>query len=223
MAELAEHVINTKVTESAKKRLEAICKQYDFTLYDMLQMLCDCLIRYMDDFHNLDESLIRVIRMFEGLPGWKNALRLTEDMSDAQVMEAFYVQRHPKGKGASRLVHVLRPVMEGDADGWQATYNTQEQLERFIELTNESLYKHLRMVGVALGTESFLDTIHRIADAYAENPDEAELRLQFEQNDWHKGAQMYEQKPYKRTYTPSEATQQKLFEVETNPNKEEEE
>ena len=50
MAELAEHVINTKVTESAKKRLEAICKQYDFTLYDMLQMLCDCLIRYMDDF-----------------------------------------------------------------------------------------------------------------------------------------------------------------------------
>ena len=222
MAELAEHVINTKVTESAKKRLEAICKQYDFTLYDMLQMLCDCLIRYMDDFHNLDENLIRVIRMFEGLPGWKNALRLTEDMSDAQVMEAFYVLRNPKGKGASRLVHVLRPVMEGDADGWQATYNTQEQLERFIELTNESLYKHLRMVGVSLGTESFLDTIHRIADAYAENPDEAELRLQFEQNDWHKGAQMYEQKPYKRTYTPSEATQQKLFEVETNPNKEEE-
>ena len=223
MAELADQVINTKVTQTAKDRLKAICANYGFSLFDMLQMLCDCLIRYMDDFHNLDENLIRVIRMFEGLPGWKNALRLTEDMSDAQVMEAFYVLRHPKGKGASRLVHVLRPVMEGDADGWQATYNTQEQLERFIELTNESLYKHLRMVGVALGTESFLDTIHRIADAYAENPDEAELRLQFEQNDWHKGAQMYEQKPYKRTYTPSEATQQKLFEVETNPNKEEEE
>jgi hypothetical protein len=32
---------------------------------------------------------------------------------------------------------------------------------------------------------------------------------------------MYEQKPYKRTYTPSEETQQKLFEVETNPNMEE--
>lgn len=221
MAELADQVINTKVTQTAKDRLKAICANYGFSLFDMLQMLCDCLIRYMDDFHNLDENLIRVIRMFEGLPGWKNALRLTEDMSDAQVMEAFYVLRLPKGKGASRLVHVLRPVMEGDADGWQATYNTQEQLERFIELTNESLYKHLRMVGVALGTESFLDTIHRIADAYAENPDEAELRLQFEQNDWHRGAQMYEQKPYKQTYTPSEATQQKLFEVETNPNKEE--
>lgn len=201
MGELADKVINTKVTESSEKRLKAICQKYGFTLYDMLQMFCDCLIRFMDDYHNLDENLIRIIRTFEGLPGWKTSLRLTDDMSDAQIMEAFYVLRHPKGTGASRLVHVVRPVMEGDAEGWQSTYNTQEQLERFIELTNESLYKHLRMIGVSLGTESFLDTIHRIADAYAENPDEVELRLQFEQNDWHKGAQMYERKAYKRPYT----------------------
>ena len=65
------------------------------------------------------------------------------------------------------------------------------------------MYKHLRMVGVALGTESFLDTIHRIADAYAENPDEMELRLQFEQNDWHQGSQMYDRTQYKRPYTHS--------------------
>lgn len=211
MAELAEHVINTKVTESAKKRLEAICKQYGFTLYDMLQMLCDCLIRYMDDFHNLDENLIRVIRMFEGLPGWKNALRLTEDMSDAQVMEAFYVLRHPKGTGASRIVHVTRPMLEGDPDGWIATHNIQLQLERFIELTAPSLYKHLRMLAVDLGTESLLDTIHIIANLYKENDDEKELRLQFENNDWHEGARMYDRTQYKRTYTPSETTQQKLF------------
>ena len=204
MAEKADLVIGTKVTASAKARLLAICKQYNFSMFDMLQMMCDCLIRYMDDRHNLDESLIRIIRMFEGLPGWKTALRLTEDMSDAQVMEAFYVLRRPKGTGASRLVHVVRPMMEGDAEGWQATYNVQEQLERFIELTNESLYRHLRVIGVELGTKSFLDTLHRIADAYAENPDEVELRLQFEQNDWHKGAQMHDRQQYKRPYNHTE-------------------
>lgn len=218
MSESTDRVINTKVTKSAEMRLKAICKKYGFTLYDMLQMFCDCIIRFMDDRHNLDENLVRIIRMFEGLSGWKSALRLTGDMSDAQVMEAFYVLRGYKGTGSPRLIHVTRPMMEGDENGWQVTYNVQEQLERFVELTNESLYKHLRMIGAELGTQSFLDTIHRIADAYAENPDEVELRLQFEQNDWHKGAQMYEQKPYKRTYTPSEATQQKLFE----PNIEEE-
>ena len=216
MAEKTNIVINTKVTPSAKKRLDTICRKYGFSLYDMLQMMCDCLIRYMDDFHNLDENLIRIIRMFEGLPGWKNAFRLTEDMSDAQVMEAFYVLRHPKGKGASRLVHVRRPVIEGDADSWQVTYNSQEQLKRFIELTNESLYKHLHMIGVELGTQSFIDTIHRIADAYSENPDEVELRLQFENNDWHKGAQLHERPSYKRPYTHGmDAIERGLFDRTT--------
>lgn len=204
-------VVNTKVTAEAYARLKAICKQHDFTLYDMLQMLCDCIIRFMDDRHNLSDNLVRIIRMFEDLPGWKTATRLTEDMSDAQVMEAFYVLRHPKGTGASRIVHVTRPMLEGDPDGWIATHNIQLQLERFIELTAPSLYKHLRMLAVDLGTESLLDTIHIIANLYKENDDEKELRLQFENNDWHEGARMYDRTQYKRTYTPSEATQQKLF------------
>ena len=211
MSESTDRVINTKVTKSAEMRLKAICKKYGFTLYDMLQMFCDCLIRFMDDRHNLDENLVRIIRMFEGLPGWKSALRLTGDMSDAQIMEAFYVLRNPRGTGAGRLLHVIRPILEGDAEGWQSTYNTQEQLERFIELTNISLYRHLRMIGVELGTESFLDTIHRIADAYAENPDEIELRMQFESNDWHKGAQMHAEHNRKRPYTPSEEHLQKTL------------
>lgn len=243
MAELTDQQISTKVTKSAKMRLEAICQQYDFSLYDMLQMFCDCLIRFMDDKHNLDESLIRIIRMFEGMPGWKTAMRLVEpfetevhkevtkggvtkivtEVQSAQIIEAFYVLRGYKGTGSPRLIHVTRPMMEGDENGWQVTYNVQYQLERFIELTNESLYKHLRMIGVELGTQSFLDTIQRIADAYAENPDEVELRLQFESNDWHRGAQMYERTAYKRPYTPSEEHLQKtLFEIETNPNMEEE-
>lgn len=204
-------VVNTKVTAEAYARLKAICKQHDFTLYDMLQMLCDCIIRFMDDRHNLSDNLVRIIRMFEDLPGWKTATRLTDDLTDAQVMEAFYVLRHPKGTGASRIVHVTRPMLDGDPEGWIATHNIQLQLERFIELTAPSLYKHLRMLAVDLGTESLLDTIHIIANLYKENEDEKELRLQFENNDWHEGARMYDRQQYKRTYTPSEETQQKLF------------
>lgn len=208
-------VVNTKVTAEAYARLKAICKQHGFTLYDMLQMLCDCIIRFMDDRHNLSDNLVRIIRMFEDLPGWKTATRLTEDMSDAQVMEAFYVLRHPKGTGASRIVHVIRPMLDGYSDGWIATHNIQLQLERFIELTAPSLYKHLRMLAVDLGTESLLDTIHIIANLYKENEDEKELRLQFENNDWHEGARMYDRTQYKRGYNRSdqsiEAQQQKLF------------
>jgi hypothetical protein len=108
-------------------------------------------------------------------------------------------------------VWVERPTLDGDAYGWSATYNVQYMLERFIEVINPSLYRHLRLVAVALGTKSMLDTIQRIADEFMENPDEIELRLQFEQNDWHKGAQMTDRTQYKRSYNPSEEHLQKTL------------
>ena len=197
-------VISTKVSPEARGRLKAICDKYGFKIYDMLQMMCECLIRFMDEEHNISEEMMKVIRMFENLPGWKTTVRLTEDFEKVQVVEAFYVIRR-KGKTGSRLVHVVRPTMENDAEGWQCNYNTVQQLERFMELTNESLYKHLRCLSTDLGTVSLLDTIHTIANLYRENPDEGELRLQFESNDWGKGAQAHRDTAFKRRNSHSMA------------------
>ena len=221
MAEKADIVVGTKVTPSSFAQLKSICKKYDFTVYDLLQMLIDCIIRYMDEYHNLSEDLRRIIRMFEDMPGWKNAFRLTEPMDDVEIMEAFYVLRHPKGKGAPRIVHVVRPMLDGDDLGWLATYNIQLAFDQFIKTINDSFYRHLSQLCVELGNESILDTIQTIVNLYKENPNDEEMRQMFADNDWHENAKMHDRQQYKRTYTPSEATQQKLFEVETNPNKEE--
>jgi hypothetical protein len=197
-------VIATKVSTFVKERIGRICKKRGLNEYDMLQMMCECLIRFMDEEHNISEEMMKVIRMFENLPGWKTTVRLTEDFEKVQVVEAFYVIRR-KGKTGSRLVHVVRPTMENDAEGWQCNYNTVQQLERFMELTNESLYKHLRCLSTDLGTVSLLDTIHTIANLYRENPDEGELRLQFESNDWVKGAQAHRDTAFKRRNSHSMA------------------
>ena len=231
MAELADQVINTKVTQTAKDRLKAICQQYDFSLFDMLQMLCDCLIRFMDEYHNLDESLLRIIRMFEGLQGWDNAFRVTEPFeetdeneektSSVEIMEAFYVLKHHKHNGEPRVLHVIRPMMDGDAEGWQVnenyrgTFNIQGQFERFMEVMFPKLYKYLRWLADSLETESLYDAIYMLGDKYKENPLENDLRKLFEEMDWHKGARMYDRTQYKRGYNRSEqsieAQQQKLF------------
>lgn len=216
-SEKADIVVNTKVTPEAFARIKAICNKFGFSPYDLLQMLLDCMIRYMDEYHNLSEDLRRIIRMFEDMPGWKTALRLTEPMDDAEIMEAFYVLRRPKGTGAPRIVHIERPMLDGDDLGWLVTYNVQTSLERFIEVINSSLYRHLRMLSVELGNESLLDTIQTIVNLYKENPDEKELRLMFEDNDWENGAKMSEHRQYKRTYTTSEEQiykQQTLFDKE---------
>lgn len=188
--------IQTKVSPEMFARLKAIEIKHGVSIFKMLRMLAECIIRFMDDQHNLSEELIRVILMFENIPGWKRSICLAAGVEDMEIVEAFYVLRE-KGKNGNRLVHVERPVMAGD-EQWTATYNIQTMFERWMELMNPSLYRHLRQLSVDFGNESILDTIITIANRYKENEDMVALRLEFEQIDWHKGARMSEQQPMQR-------------------------
>ena len=202
--------LQTKVTPEIYAMLQTIGNKFGFTIYHSLRMLVEIMVRLGDDQHNLSENLMRAIRQFENIPGWANSICLADPDQEIGIVEAIYIMR-AKGKDGHRLCWVNRPMMDGDASGWIVTYNIQSILERFIEVLNPSLYKHLRLLAVELGTTSMLDTIQRIADEFMENPDEIELRLQFESNDWHKGAQMHADRAYKRPYTPSEEHLQKTL------------
>lgn len=191
--------LTTRVSPEVGAQLMAISKKYGTSIFHILRMFADCLIRLSDDRHNLSEDLMRIIRQFENIPGWSKSICLADDTQELGIVEAIYILRAP-GKNGYRLCHVERPMMEGD-DKWNGTCNVQRILERFIEVMNPSLYRHLRLLAVKLDTTSMLDTIQRIADEFMENPDEVELRLQFEGNDWHKGAQMTDRTRYKRSYT----------------------
>ena len=209
--------LQTKVSPEVYARLKAIQEQFGLSTFETLRMLVDVLIRYGDDYHNLSDDLIRIIRLFEGMKGWSKSICLGDGIANAEIMEAFYILRDHENPNGYRLVWVERPTMDGDAYGWSATYNVQHMLERFIEVTNQSLYKHLRLLAADMGTESFIDLIHRLADLYRENPDEKELRIQFEQNDYVKGNRVYQDTHYKRPYTPSEEHLQKtLFDDNQN-------
>lgn len=204
---------STRVPPEMGAMLLTICEKFGFSVFHCLRMLVEILIRLGDDRNNLQEGFMRAIRQFEHIPGWANSICLVDPDQEIGIVEAIYIMR-AKGKDGYRLCHVERPMMDNDPTGWSVTYNVQYILERFIEVMNPSLYRHLRLLAVELGTESMLDTIQRIADEFMENPDEVELRLQFEQNDWHKGAKMHEENQYKRGYGHSMdymETQQKLF------------
>ena len=59
------------------------------------------------------------------------------------------------------------------------------------------------MLAVEIGTDSLWDTVHTIVNQMSDNPDEAELRRQFENNDWERGEKMHDRTRYKRPYTHS--------------------
>lgn len=187
----------TRVSPEVGAQLLAIKEKYGTSIFHILRMFADCLIRLSDDRHNLSPELMRIIRQFENIPGWRKSICLADDTQEFGIVEAIYIMRAP-GKEGYRLCLVERPMMDGDAEGWTSTYNVQRILERFFEVMNPSLYRHLRLLAVELGTDSMLDTIQRIADEFMENPDEVELRLQFEQNDWHQGAQVHNGTRYQR-------------------------
>ena len=192
--------LQTRVTPEVGAQLLAICNNYGFSVFHCLRMLCETMVRFGDDKHNLTEELIRAIRMFENIPGWSKSICLADGGQEFGIVEAIYIL-HANGKKGCRICLVERPMLVGDENGWSVTYNVQYILERFIEVMNPSLYRHLRLLAVELGTESMLDTIQRTADEFMENPDEVELRLQFENNDWNKGARQYEETKYKRPYS----------------------
>lgn len=202
--------LQTKVSCEVYARLEAICKKYDFSIFQLLRMLCDCIIRFMDDKHNLDENLARIIRMFENLPGWKKSICLAESTSEMDIVEAIYILRK-KGDAGYRMVMVDRPMMDGDADGWQCTYNIQRIFERLVEVTNPSLYRQLRSIAVELECESLYDLVSRLASMFFNNPDDEELRKQFESIDWHKGHQMHDDTRFVRRNNKTMEQAETLF------------
>ena len=209
--------LQTKVSPEVYARLKAIEEKFGFSTFDALRKFADILIRFGDDQHNLSDDLTRVIRMFENIPGWSKSICLADGLTEMEIVEAFYVLRARRDPYGHRFVHVVRPILDGDADGWTCSYNVQRMIERFMEITNPSLYKHLRQLAVEMGTESMFDLLHRLADLYRENPDEKELRVQFEENDYERGNRMYQDTIYKRRHAKTMESfegQQRMFEDE---------
>ena len=171
-------VIATKVSTFVKERIGRICKKRGLNEYDMLQMMCDCIVRYMDDRHNLTPEMERVMSIFEHLEGWKNAFNLADHTAEADICEAFYVMS-AKGRKGFRVIHVQRPWWDGVKE-WKQTENIQEMMERFFEVMMPERYKRLRSLAVEKGMESQLDLLDYLIDSHLDDEENGQYRREFE-------------------------------------------
>lgn len=170
--------ISTKVSSFVKERIGLICKRRGLNEYEMLQMMCDCIIRYMDDRHNLTPEMERVMSIFEHLEGWKNAFNLADYTTKSDICEAFYVLK-AKGKTGFRVIHVQRPWWDG-IHSWKQTANIQQILERFFEVLLPEKYKRLRVLCAEKGITSQLDMLDFMIDANIRDEINGQYRQEFE-------------------------------------------
>lgn len=194
-------VINTKVSPESYERLRRLAAKKNTTVYNLVQMICDTLIRYMDDRHNLTPEMEKAMSIFEHMEGWKDALSLTEPNSHAEISEATYYFTDTTGrKKGARAVHVSIPFFSN----WTQCVNIQTILERTLCLLMPNRYKRLRSLAVDMDCSSILELIDTLIVHHANESDVAFIRSQFEDADRSDyGGKPKTDGPYKRKPTQS--------------------
>ena len=167
----------TKVSRHAAEQLARIAKSKGLTIYELMQMVVDTLIRYMDDRYNLSEDMERAMSIFEHMVGWADALNLADPTVNKEVAQAVYIfQDADGGKKGFRATMVNKPFM----GQWTEDSNVMHIFERIFNICMPELYMKLFRARVILGCERVSEVINMLADAEVIMHLNGELRQEFE-------------------------------------------
>lgn len=170
--------IATKISQQAAAMLDGICKKNNITIYELLQTIVDCAIRYMSDEHKLSFQLQRVMEIFfSDLRG--STFRLSDYTNDPGIIEAIMILGDRKHAG-NRAVLVKEPFFGTAEENW----NEPQQLEEYICKIMPLLYRRLRIVGAEMGTKTTYETIYNlVTQALQHDTIEEETRAMFSDNE----------------------------------------
>ena len=171
-------VIATKLSPDVYERITRIAKKKGMTPYELIQMVCDTIVRYMDDTHNLAMEMEQAMSIFEHMVGWKDALNLADPSAAKEIAQAVYVLTDPTGKKKGcRATMVDKPYF-GE---WNQTENVQVIFERMVEVLLPGCYRKLRRIAVDMECGSLVELLTLMIDSHDINLlDEASIRKDFE-------------------------------------------
>jgi hypothetical protein len=173
-------VVATKLSRPAAERLAKIAKHKGMTIYELIQMVCDTLIRYMDDRHNLSEEMERAMSIFEHMVGWADALNLADPTVQKEIAQAVYIFQDADGqKKGFRAVMVDKPFM----GQWTEDQNVMDIFERIFNICMPELYMKLFRARIILDCERVSEVINLLADAQVIMHLNDEYRKDFEDAD----------------------------------------
>ena len=174
--------VATKLLRTAAEQLARIARKKGMTIYELIQMVCDTLIRYMDDRHNLSEEMERAMSIFEHMNGWADALNLADPTVQKEIAQAVYifsevesVDKKERKKGF-RAVMVNKPFM----GTWDETSNVMDIFERIFNICMPELYMKLFRARIILGCERVSEVINMLCDVQILEHLNSEFRQEFE-------------------------------------------
>lgn len=169
-------IVATKVSKAVSRQLDQICEKRGISKYDMLQMMCDCIVRYMSEEHNLSREINHMMLIFEHMVGWENALNLASPFSAGQnIVEATYFIQSDN-KNGTRAVHLVRPFF-GE---WTQTENMQTILDRTIERLSPIRHQLLHAIAKQEECASLTELLDHIIDTHTNDALIQQIREEFE-------------------------------------------
>ena len=169
--------VSSKLSKYSIERLTRIAQKKNMSIYQLIQMVCDTIIRYMDDRHNLSEEIERAMAIFEHMTGWADALNLADPTVKKEVTQAVYIFQDADGeKKGFRATMVNKPWM----GIWDETSNVMDIFERIFNICMPELYMKLFRARIILGCERVSEVINMLADAEVIMHLNGELRQEFE-------------------------------------------
>ena len=172
-------VVNTKINLLTYYRLMKVLRKKGLNFYQMIQNFCDCLVRQMDDRHNLTPESEQLMSTFEHMIGWEGNFNLADPTAKPEISEATYYMTDADGKKGVRVVHVEKPFF----GNWTQTYNVQQILEKFLCLTFPQLYRRLRFIAVCRQCSSILELLNNVVAEMESEEHKRELIADFEDAD----------------------------------------
>lgn len=174
--------VSSKLSRYSIDRLTRIAQKKGMSIYTLIQMVCDTIIRYMDDRHNLSEEIERAMATLEHMTGWADALNLADPTVQKEIAQAVYIFSEAESidkkerKKGFRAVMVNKP-WNGD---WSETANVMDIFERVFNICMPELYMKLFRARIILGCERVSEVINILADAEVIMHLNGELRQEFE-------------------------------------------
>jgi hypothetical protein len=169
--------VSSKLSKYSIERLTRIAHKKHMSIYTLIQMVCDTIIRYMDDRHNLSEEIERAMTTFEHMTGWADALNLADPTVQKEVAQAVYIFQDADGdRKGFRATMVDKPWM----GVWKQTENVMEIFERIFNVCMPELYMKMVRAKIILGCDRVSEVINRLADAEIIMQLNGELRQDFE-------------------------------------------
>ena len=155
-------VVGTKLSRASAEQLARIAKHKGCTIYQLIQMVCDTLIRYTDDRHNLTAEMEQAMTIFEHMTGWADSINIVDPTIQKEIVSAVYILQDAEGKKKGlRATMVDKPWM----GIWNQTENVMQIFERLFNILMPELYTKLFRARVELECNTVTEVINLLVDA----------------------------------------------------------